>query len=89
VSRLVTDWRAWLAPLLVPGIQFTRQDLALDDRSGLLPLEEIRRLVEADLWVSRLKYADDLKRRRHGRGVCGETISFGAPSTDTQVRFYE
>lgn len=88
------DWVGRLAYLLALGIKPTRLDLAMDDREGLLDLDQIERDLRAGNVTSLFrrnrrscrKYEDfDLG----GGEASGRTLYLGRPTSDVQVRFYD
>ena len=71
------------------GVHLTRLDVAIDDKSGLVDLEEVRRCVDGGLIVSRFKsaYVIEKKSLATGKGF-GVTVNFGSRVSDLMVRMY-
>ena len=78
------SWEVYLSRLLLRGAQFSRVDVAIDDRSGLVTVAKVR---EAE-WVGRARGMYDTSSRGKDRVCTGETVYFGRRVSDTFVRIY-
>lgn len=86
----VTSWPKWFAEAIAVGASFTRVDVALDEREGLLDLEKLRSMVESAQVVSRYKGARPDWGYSLSTGECtGRTLYFGSKKSDTQMRIYD
>lgn len=70
------------------NVHFTRVDLALDDKDGLLDLDTITYHIETDEINSRIKHRTFYKSYE-GSNRSGTTAYIGAPASDFRIRFYD
>lgn len=86
----VKDWPFFFGRLLVLGCEFSRIDLAIDDRDGLLDLKKIWQHWKAGEMVSRYRKARQVEEvESRGCKESGHTIYFGSGHAETLVRFYD
>jgi phage replication initiation protein len=83
-------WTAFLGELSEHGARFTRVDLAVDDREGLLSLEVIEQSIAAGDIVSRFREGRVINDYdfRTGR-QSGKTAYLGSPKSLMFVRIYD
>lgn len=91
-TRIGNTWKWW--PLLSEVLEckgsFSRIDLALDDRQGLLSLDEIERKIESGEVRTKFRTSRRMKKNDNSDGkLTGQTIYFGSTKSDIQLRFYD
>lgn len=84
------DWITLLDLILMLDVNITRLDLAIDDFSGYFTVSQVVQKVKRGHVRTRFKKARridefDLKDGQ----VVGNTVYFGRPSSDIQIRFYD
>jgi phage replication initiation protein len=87
---MIGDLRAFLQAAIDAGGHFTRLDVALDDRAGLLDWQTIERAVRACELTSRwksAKVADDVDFS--SGAVSGRIIRFGQRASRASARLYD
>lgn len=81
----------WLLNRLTtsPGVHLTRLDVAMDDKQGLVDMEQVSACVEEGRVVSRFKTAFRIEKLslRTGKGF-GKTVNFGSRNSDMMIRMY-
>jgi phage replication initiation protein len=85
-------WQQFLSSLLAEGVRFTRIDVALDDRAGVLSLDKIIRCVKKGHFVSRFRQTDEGHKRRHTRArteLVGKSVVFGHELSDGRLLIYD
>lgn len=83
-------WWPTLSEVLEAHGSFSRIDLAIDDRSGLLSLDEIERKIKAGEVRSKFRTARPGTEHNLADGTkIGQTIYFGSKSSSIQMRFYD
>lgn len=82
-------WPAFLSKLVKLGARFSRLDVAIDDREGLLSLNKISRCCDNGTKVTRLRHTSRLS---HSDSRSGHEITtgyvYGSPESDTMLRIY-
>jgi len=86
---LITDWQSFLGWLLAAGGRLSRFDVALDDRAGILDLDQVEAAVNDDCLVSRWKTSQVIRSRRRGEVRMGRTVMFGVGESDACCRIYD
>jgi len=86
---LVTDWQSFVGWVLAAGGSFSRLDLALDDRAGLVNLDLVEEAVRSDAYVSRWRSWRITQSKSRGAAQLGRTVNFGAPQSDASLRIYD
>jgi phage replication initiation protein len=81
----VEDWVLWLHTVVACGGQFARLDVAIDDRSGLLDLEEVAKAP----WVGRTDKRRVVRGTDQNGDVAEHTITFGSRVSETYLRIYD
>jgi phage replication initiation protein len=71
------------------GAQFTRVDIAMDDRQGLLDLKEIARKTEDKCEIVCLAHAGIRHKGTFGKTKDGHTETYGSRQSETFVRIYD
>jgi len=82
----------FLSSLLAEGVHFTRVDVALDDRAGVLSMDKILRCVKQGHFVSRFRQSDEGRKRRHTRAkpeLVGKSVMFGHELSGGRVFIYD
>ena len=64
-------------------LHMTRLDVAYDDHTGILPIEEIVEDTQAGLFVSRMNYWETVLSSK------GTTVQIGSPQSKVLVRIYD
>lgn len=84
------DWTSLFGVLLLLDINVTRLDLAVDDFEGYFKISQIKTKIK-DLCVrSRFKSAIEINKTNLKDGASrGETVYFGSPTSQIQIRFYD
>jgi len=87
----ITDWSQFLRDIITAGARITRIDLAIDDRSGLLQMDDIRASGMAGDFVSRLRmHRPEVEYdRNNGNKQISDGYIFGSRNSDTQLRIYD
>ena len=78
--------RTWLADLVSLGFRPSRVDFAVDEREGLVDLEEVRAAVQEGRLSTRFR---EIKAMEKLTGSPGNTIYFGSSSSSTLCRMYD
>jgi phage replication initiation protein len=86
------DWQGWcsfLAGWLARGVSFSRVDVAMDDREGLLDLDLIEQKTRSCELVSRYKQAEPRCPINLATGERkGHSVRFGAGMSETALTIY-
>lgn len=77
------DWFGLLAHFLDPGCNITRFDLAFDDHSGVLPLDQMLDDTIDHCYVSKSRFWQVVQ------GSTGTTIYHGSPQSKIRFRIYD
>jgi DNA relaxase NicK len=89
-ANVLTDWRVFLGSLLELGCFFSRLDVAMDDRAGLLQKQAIEAAIDSGRVVSRYKSVHEHRSRSLSEAKEeGWTRYFGANSSETKIRIYD
>lgn len=84
------SWSRLFALLMNFDYNITRLDLAVDDFTGLLKLQTIKRKIRDTLVTSRFKSAIEIRKTKLADGSSmGDTVYFGSGQSMIQVRFYD
>ncbi len=86
LNNELEDVAAFLRNLLDLGGSFRRVDFALDDRSGQLDMETMRRYAEEGNMTTRWRKIIGI---RGLAGTQGETLGFGSRVSDSYLRIYD
>ena len=86
---LVSSWPDFLSMMLDAGARFTRLDVALDDKSGLLDMDTIFRHCDEGLLTSRYNLTNQNKGKDTFGGLQGKTATFGTRGSATYIRIYD
>ena len=88
-TGIVSSWPDFLSTMLDAGARFTRLDVALDDKNGLLDMDTIFACCDAGLLTSRTEHVNQNKASDTTGGLEGRTATFGKRGSDTYIRFYD
>ncbi len=94
-ERLIEDagvpgWVPFLAALLEAGGKFTRLDVALDEKAGILKLDTILGAIQEGGCVTRFKKGHVIEGHDFGTGgSLGKTAYFGSANSLLWVRMYD
>ena len=84
LSTLPGDkWQTLLSEILTQGMHITRLDVAYDDHTGTLDINEIIQDTRRKEYVSRSDYWEIVESSK------GQTVQFGSPQSDTLIRIYD
>lgn len=85
------DWSTFFALLMnCENYKINRLDLALDDFSNHFTIETIKRKVKQAAVKSRFRSAREIRKTSLADGTSlGDTVYFGSPKSDLQIRFYD
>ena len=76
-------WQALFAKILAEHMNITRLDVACDDHSGMLDMDEMIQDARRKEYVSKSDYWEILESSK------GQTMQFGSPQSDTLIRIYD
>lgn len=82
-------WNHLLAWVRDNARKVTRLDIAIDDRAGLLHIDEIVDATARREWVGRLEKAAIVSDVSKSHAVDGTTVYLGSPSSRVRVRIYD
>jgi DNA relaxase NicK len=85
----VTEWDLALAEWLGRGVRASRIDIALDDRQGVISLDEVYDCARAENFSSKLISWTHTEKGSRGDPTIGRSISFGAETSATTVLIYD
>jgi phage replication initiation protein len=91
-EEIVTDFPQFLGELLTRGVQFTRVDVALDDRTGVLSMERMRACAQRGQFVSRWRRVQglwDRERTRDGCRLAGLSLVWGSKHSNGRLHIYD
>ena len=89
-AGMVTGWPDFLARLLRGGASFSRLDVAIDDKDGLLKMDDILACCQGERVVTRYKKIISSEERHKDTGaVMGRQVTFGTRQSDSLVRIYD
>jgi phage replication initiation protein len=84
------SWSLFFNLLFNFELNITRLDVAVDDFTGTLKLATIKRKIRDALITSRFRDAIEIRKTHLKDGSSkGDTVYFGSPTSDIQVRFYD
>lgn len=84
LSTLEGDkWQGLLSLITARGMHITRLDVAYDDHTGTLDINEIIQDTRKKEYVSRTDYWEIVESSK------GQTVQFGSPRSDILIRIYD
>lgn len=86
------DWSDLVKRVREQQGHFTRIDLALDDKAGLLSMRQIQEAIDKRHIVSRFKSGRTISEHKFSGEAgtsAGQTIYLGSPQSQMQVRIYD
>lgn len=83
LSTLPNKWEDLFATITRYGMNITRLDVAYDDHTGMLNLDEIIQDTRRKEYVSKSDYWEIVESSK------GQTVQFGSPQSDTLIRIYD
>ena len=84
LSSLEGDkWQALFSLIVEERMNITRLDVAYDDHSGVLDMDEIIQDTRKKEYVSKSDYWEIVESSK------GQTVQFGSPQSDTLIRIYD
>ncbi len=84
LSTLPGDkWQSLLSAILAQGMHLTRLDVAYDDHTGTLDIDQIIQDTRRKEYVSRSDYWEIVESSK------GQTVQFGSPKSDVLIRIYD
>jgi phage replication initiation protein len=89
---VVLDWEVSLLAWRLKGARYSRLDLAIDDRVGVLDLAPIRAAVMSWDLVSRWRQADlhlNIRRTKGGVHQAGDGVTFGNALSKARLCIYD
>ena len=90
IDTITGGWRVFLGNLLAKGARFSRLDIAIDDHTGLLNMEEIGRCRNEGLVCSRFKRGLPYDSKiLASEGFTPSGYNFGSRESETMVRIYD
>lgn len=87
--RLVKDWQEFASWVMQKGYRFTRVDIAIDDKAGLIQRGQVLDCLANHHLTSRFRQYGNVRRARIGQelGDNGETIYIGSKTSDAKTWF--
>jgi putative DNA relaxase len=86
----VTDWPMYFKTVLEAGAHFSRLDVAIDEKNGLISMDTVEACTKSGCVVSRYRQSDVHESYNLEDGSsCGKSVYFGSPSSDTRIRIYD
>ena len=76
-------WQALFATIVSEKMNITRLDVAYDDHSGILDIDEIIQDTRKKEYVSKSDYWEIMESSK------GQSLQFGSPQSDTLIRIYD
>lgn len=83
LSTLENKWDDLFSAITVNNMNITRLDVAFDDHSGMLDIDEIIQDTRYQQYVSRSDYWEIVESSK------GQTLQFGSPQSDVLIRIYD
>lgn len=84
LSTLEGDkWQALFQVIFQQGLNITRLDVAYDDHTGTLDIDQIIQDVRQREYISCMKYWEIIESSK------GKTVQIGSPQSDTLIRIYD
>lgn len=83
LSTLDEKWQDLFAEITARHMNITRLDVAYDDHSGTLDIDEIIQDARKKEYVSKSDYWEIVESSK------GQTIQFGSPQSDVLIRIYD
>ena len=85
----VFSWQQLFASLEKNGCNVTRLDVAFDDHSGILDLQQLQKDVQAVEFVSKAQKVRTEWSLDQQTGIEGRTVYIGSPSSRVIIRIYD
>lgn len=76
-------WQALFEIITAENMNITRLDVAYDDHTGILDIDEIIQDTRRKEYVSKSDYWEIVESSK------GQTLQFGSPQSDTLIRIYD
>jgi phage replication initiation protein len=83
LSTLENKWEDLFSDILISKMNITRLDVAYDDHTGTLDIDEIIQDTRKKEYVSKSDYWEIVESSK------GQTVQFGSPQSDTLIRIYD
>lgn len=83
LTQLPGKWEDLFTRINESGANITRLDVAYDDHSGLLDIDELIQDTRKKEYVSKSDYWEILESSK------GQTLQFGSPQSDVLIRIYD
>lgn len=83
LSELPGKWEDLFASISEQHMNITRLDVAYDDHSGMLDIDEIIQDTRHKEYISRSDYWEVVESSK------GQTVQFGSPQSDVLIRIYD
>lgn len=83
LTALERKWEDLFQVIMERGMNITRLDVAYDDHSGILDIDEIIQDTRKQEYVSRSDYWEIVESSK------GQTVQYGSPQSDTLIRIYD
>ena len=82
-SLSVVGWESLFSFIREYGLKITRLDVAYDDHTGILPMEQIVQDTQCGLFVSKSDYWETVLSSK------GSTVQIGSPQSRVLIRIYD
>ena len=90
VEIIQSGWRCFLGELLKRNAKFSRLDVALDDRIGILDFSELDRCCRTGMLTSRFDKHQHIDTAMTGTTkIAQSSIVFGSPVSDSRLKIYD
>lgn len=76
-------WQSLFGAITQRGLNITRLDVAYDDHTGTLDIDQIIQDVRKQEYISRLEYWEIIESSK------GKTVQVGSPQSDILIRIYD
>lgn len=83
LTKLDQKWEDLFAEITAQQMNITRLDVAYDDHSGMLDIDEIIQDTRKKEYVSKSDYWEITESSK------GQTVQFGSPQSDVLIRIYD
>lgn len=83
LTKLEYQWRDLFWSILRYDLNITRLDIAYDDHTGMLDIDEMIQDTRRKEYVSKSDYWEIVESSK------GQTLQFGSPQSDTLIRIYD
>jgi len=88
-ETLEGDWLTLFKKIIEVEGTFTRCDIAIDDKVGLLDIKKIQKKTEKKEYVSRFNNWNITKSCKNDSERYGCSVYFGSEKSDIRIRFYD